>query len=228
LEPELRGDATSQIQTRSQSPALVAQLKYYRYSGRFPCSAGDIPPTILHYLANQVGADVDHIKAYDWSGRTGTRHRRGILQFLGVRRVSAEDKARFSNWLIEHAYSTGSDISDAHEHAFEWFRHRKKECPVGGQLDRLARSAYQQFEATLFKKISAQLSPACCQRLDSSLESEDGEAEFSKTKADPGRVGLDSVLKEIAKLAFINTIEMPENAWNDIHPKVLHRYRQRI
>lgn len=97
-----------------------------------------------------------------------------------------------------------------------------------GQLDRLARSAYQQFEATLFKHLSAHLSPACCQKLDSSLDSEDGEAEFSKIKADPGRVGLDSVLKETANLAFINTIELPEDVLNGIHPKVLHRYRQRI
>jgi TnpA family transposase len=207
---------------------LVAQLKYYRYTGRFPGAVSDIPSTVLHYLADQVGADLDRVKAYDWSGRTGTRHRREILHFLGVRRVSAEDKANFSAWLIEHAYPTGSDVSDAHEHAFEWFRRRKIECPVEGQLDRLARSAYQQFETKLFKKISTQLLADGRQKLDASMDSEDGEAEFSRVKADPGRVGLDSVLKETAKLAFINTIELPEDVLSSIHPKVLHRYRQRI
>ncbi len=101
---------------------LVAQLKYYQYAGRFPGAASDIPPTVHHYLADQVDADVNQIKAYDWSGRTGTRHRREVLQFLGVRRVSAEDKVLFSTWLIEHVYPTWSDISNTPEHAFEWFR----------------------------------------------------------------------------------------------------------
>lgn len=47
--------------SRSHLP-FVAQLKYYRYSGRFPGSAGDIPPTVIHYLADQVGADVDQVR----------------------------------------------------------------------------------------------------------------------------------------------------------------------
>ena len=162
---------------------LVAQLKYYRYSGRFAGVASDIPSTVLHYLAYQVGADVNHIMVYDWSGRTGTRHRRAILHFLGVRRVSAEDKANFTAWLIEHAYPTGPDVNDAHEHAFEWFRRRKIECPVEGQLHRLARSSYQQFEAKLFKEISTQLLADGRQKLDASLDSEDGEAELPRIEA---------------------------------------------
>ena len=44
---------------------FVAQLKYYRYSGRFPGSAGDIPHTVIHYLADQVGADAR--SSMDWS-----------------------------------------------------------------------------------------------------------------------------------------------------------------
>ena len=51
---------------------LVAQLKHYQYTGRFPGAVGDIPPRILHYLADRVDADVSQTKACDWSGRTGT------------------------------------------------------------------------------------------------------------------------------------------------------------
>ena len=36
--------------------AFVSQLKFYQNSGRFPSSAKDISPTVLHYLANQTDA----------------------------------------------------------------------------------------------------------------------------------------------------------------------------
>ena len=38
--------------------AFVSQLKFYQNSGRFPSSAKDISPTVLHYPANQIEADV--------------------------------------------------------------------------------------------------------------------------------------------------------------------------
>ena len=74
-----------QSKTARNHLPLVAQLKYYRYAGRFPGVASDITPTVLPYLADQVGADVNHIKAYEWSGRTGTRHRREILHWISGR-----------------------------------------------------------------------------------------------------------------------------------------------
>ncbi|WP_419591264.1 DUF4158 domain-containing protein, partial [Thiolapillus sp.] len=69
--------------------AFVAQLKYYQNTGRFPLATNDIPETPLHYLADQLEITVDQIHEYDWLGRSGTRHRKEILEFLGIRRVSA-------------------------------------------------------------------------------------------------------------------------------------------
>ena len=118
--------------------AFVSQLKFYQNSGRFPSSAKDISPTVLHYLANQIEADVGHLHSYDWSGRTGSRHRREILDFIGIRRISAADKVNFTAWLAQSVYPRGVDTSDATELAFDWFRTRKIECPamkeLGGRL----------------------------------------------------------------------------------------------
>ena len=41
--------------------AFVSQLKFYQNSGRFPSSAKDISPTVLHYLANQIEADMGYL-----------------------------------------------------------------------------------------------------------------------------------------------------------------------
>ncbi|WP_205080603.1 DUF4158 domain-containing protein [Photorhabdus luminescens] len=131
--------------------AFVAQLKYYQNTGRFPLSTNDIPETPLHYLADQLKITVDQTHEYDWLGRSGTRHRREILEFLGIRRVSAADKTAFSDWLIDSLYPHGADIADATESAFEWFQKHQVECPAGKELDRLVRSAYQQFELKLYE-----------------------------------------------------------------------------
>jgi len=77
---------------------FVAQLKYYPLSGKFPQHPSDIPDTVLHYLADQLEIDSSGLHEYDWSGRTGKRHRQEILIFLGISRVSTSDKQIFSAW----------------------------------------------------------------------------------------------------------------------------------
>lgn len=46
-------------------------------------------------------------------------------------------------------------------------------------------------------------------------------------KADPGRVGLESVLEEVEKLRRVGEVGVPEGLFDGISPKVLKAYRQR-
>jgi hypothetical protein len=55
-----------------------------------------------------------------------------------------------------------------------------------------------------------------------------GKLSFHELKADPGRAGLESVLKEINKLRTIRTLELPDDLFKDIPHKVLKKYRQRV
>jgi hypothetical protein len=133
---------------RNHLPFAV-QLKFYQNTGRFPSAINEIPETPLHYLAEQLEVDVFGVQEYEWSGRTGARHRKEILSFLGIRRVSATDKHAFSDWLIATLYPHGSDPADATEAAFGWFQQRQVECPADKELERLVRSSFQQFELHL-------------------------------------------------------------------------------
>ncbi|MGR5174833.1 hypothetical protein [Vibrio owensii] len=76
-------------------------------------ASNDLPDTPLHYLAEQLEITVVMHHEHDWRGRTGALHRQEILEFLGIRRVSAADKTSFSNWLIENQYPHGASIEDA-------------------------------------------------------------------------------------------------------------------
>ncbi len=63
---------------------LVAQLAHWRAHGRFPEDEADLPPATVGHLAAQLGVGAGALKGYDWSGRTGRRHRRLILDHLAV------------------------------------------------------------------------------------------------------------------------------------------------
>ncbi|QOI95902.1 Tn3 family transposase [Aeromonas salmonicida] len=208
--------------------AFVAQLKYYQNTGRFPLASTDLPETPLHYLAEQLETTVALLHEYDWRGRTGTRHRQEILEFLGIRRVSATDKATFLDWLIENQYPHGASIEDATESAFEWFQNNQVEYPTDKELERLVRSAYQQFESNLYAHFANCLSPESKIQMEQSLDAVKDVVNFGDIKADPGRLGLDSVLKEVEKLSFIRSLHLPIKNLAACNTKVLQRYRQRV
>jgi TnpA family transposase len=72
--------------------------------------------------------------------------------------------------------------------------------------------------------------------IDSSIPSDDHDADessdwhstpFSVLKTDPGRVSLKSVLRELEKLSQIETLELPDNLFVEIQPKILRQYRLR-
>src|SRR5204862_476936 len=53
---------------------------------------------------------------------------------------------------------------------------------------------------------------------------------FLDLKADPGRIGVDSMLREIAKLQRLRqiTAALPPNLFAGVSPKLLQRYRDRV
>jgi TnpA family transposase len=207
---------------------FTAQLKYYQNTGKFPQACTDIPETPLHYLAEQLEVDVTRLASYDWTGRSAIRHRQEILSFLGIRRVTVQDKQRFAEWLIKDVYPHGTNPIDIADVAFDWFRQQKAECPAAGELERLTRSAFNQFQQQYYERIESALSMHSKMLIDKSLEGADSVVDFNALKADPGRVGLDSVLNETEKLTFIRAINLPVDHFRNINAKVLNRYQQRI
>ncbi len=95
------------------------------------------------------------------------------------------------------------------------------ECPAGKELERLVRSAYQQFELNLYEHFASCLSSASKGLMDQSLDGVESVVNFGDIKADPGRVGLDSVLKEIDKLSFIRSLHLPTETFAAFNAKAL-------
>jgi len=207
---------------------FAAQLKFYRFSGRFLQNSSEISDTPLQYLAEQLNVTASDIEAYDFANRSGKRHRSEILTFLGVQRVTASDKNDFSDWLIREIFPQGADIEEATELSFNWFAGKRIESPAKAELDRLSRSAFNQFEKNLFAVINQSLSARAKEKLNLCLDGFDGVVEFGNLKADPGRVGLESVLIETEKLQFIRSLELNCDAYQLASTKALRNYYQRV
>jgi hypothetical protein len=104
------------------------------------------------------------------------------------------------------------------------------------RVTRIVRSAYRNFETTLYQTTSSRLDEHARAELLSLLTEQEaapreGEEEEPITlqhlRMDPGRVGVETMLTESAKLRRLRTIGLPVDLFSHLSPKVVRVYRQR-
>ncbi len=175
-------------------------------------------------------------REYKWSGRTIEYHRVQIRTFFGFREATVADFHSLSEWLSENVLTFDRNEQHLTETVYQRLRELKIEPPTSERIERLIRSALHSYEQNFCATISEQISPETQAKIDAILNTEQALEEqatqsqpfdFNHLKADPGRVGLDSLLKEIDKLETIRQLELPENLFTAISPKIIHHYRQR-
>ena len=105
------------------------------------------------------------------------------------------------------------------------------------------RSAIRRFEDNFCHVTAQQLSSEVCTKLDQLLDTTpdtDNSEESEHTnphntpsllavlKSDPGRLGMNSLISEAAKLEQLRQLELPVNLFEGISNKVLQIYKQRV
>ena len=76
-------EIVNQSRTEKNRLGLALLLKWFQYESRFPSRPQDVPPPVLHFLANQLVGPVEMFKHYSWQGRTIVRHRMLVRTYLG-------------------------------------------------------------------------------------------------------------------------------------------------
>lgn len=210
---------------------FCVQLKYYQYYGVFPQNIKQIADIPLQYVSEQL--DIENrengtLCCYDWVDRTARRHRQEVLTFLKVRKLDSEDRNSFISWLVEVIFPKGASLAEALEYVIEWLHQNKILRPAVFQLEKIIAKGYSIFEKVLFENISNGLSNDSKVIIDFCLDDKIDSINFTLMKSDPGRVSLDSVLKEIEKLKFINQLELPEQQLSSLNPKIMISIRSRV
>jgi hypothetical protein len=144
------------------------------------------------------------------------------------------------DWLCKNVLFQDHDFEHLVEIVYRRFRELKIAPPTSDRIERLIRTAIHTYEEQLFQATLEKLPTPSLSKLDSLVDSiafldedQDGSSgddallSFQELKSDPGKPGVESVLREVSKLRTIRNLELPDDLFRDIPLKVLTKYRQR-
>lgn len=216
-------------------------LKFFQNEARFPTHKYEVPKAVISYIAKQIFSEPELYAKYDWTGRSITYHRTQIREFFGFREDTIEDAQEMTEWLYQHVLHYDHEFEHLKERVYRRFHELKIVPPTPDRIERLIRSAIYTYEESFFQATYQKLPSRSLAQLDSLIDSisylvdedeaaSDGNMQisFNELKSDPGRAGVDSVLKEVNKLRTIRNLELPDDLFRDIPQKVLKKYRQRV
>jgi hypothetical protein len=109
-----------------------------------------------------------------------------------------------------------------------WFARSRVTRPGSYRLDRLVAAARLAHDERAFRAVAAHLDAETRCRLDGLLADDGSGAAFSRLQADPGRVGLESLLAEIDKLDIVRSLRLPPDILKPNHPALIKRFRRRV
>jgi len=206
-------------------------LKCLQYEGRFLRSRQEAAPEVVRFLATQVDVDAALFAQYGWEGRTIEAHRAQIREMTKLREFHSYDEEALLDWLCTEVFDHEQHPDRLRELIRAECRTRAIEAP--DDIAALVDSALIAYEAQVYTVIAARLAPEVQQRLDALLvaapeASEEESLPLSLLRHDPGPVGVESALAEIAKLRALRAIELPPDLFEGYTPKLIERLRRRI
>ncbi len=214
-------------------------LKYFATYGRFPASLAEIAGDAVQHVATQLAVDALRTDSLqEPQERTVERYRADIRTFFGFREPTSADAEELTTWLRDHAVPESRDREHLTGSLEAECRRRSLEPPVTDRVERIVRAAVHGYEERFFEQVHAKLSPLTRTRLDALLQAADAndvDEEASATRAvinalrdDAGRVGVNSIRDEMAKLEVIRKLELPPELFDHARPGELELYRQRV
>ncbi len=199
-------------------------LKCFQYEGRFLHSRQEAAPEVVRFLATQVGVDGALFAQYLWEGRTIEAHRAQIREMSKIREFRRADEEALLDWLCAEIFHHEHHLERLHDLIRAECRTRGIEAP--DDIAALIETGLIAYEAQIYTVIVARLAPGVQDRLDALLVAEpvaEGEEEeelpLSLLRLDPGPVGVESALSEIAKLRSLRAIGLPPDLFQGYTPK---------
>ena len=115
---------------------------------------------------------------------------------------------------------------------FAWMQTLPLRCSLirscrSSSFFRLVRSVRAAHDDAVLTTIAGRLDDTACERLDALLADDGAGTPYTHLSADPGKVGLDSLLAEINRLALVRGTGLPRDLLSGLHPDAAKRLRRR-
>ncbi len=196
-------------------------LKFFELEGRFPRHIGELPEPAVGYMAQQLGVEAADLASYDWSGRTIKYHRAQIREAYGFREATRGDEEHLAAWLNEEVCPV--ELSEARLREALLARCRAERIEPPGRLERILAAAGSAFDKRFCAQVVARLSDQTQSRLEELI----GDGALPELKADPGQLGLETLMNEIAVLGRVRAIGLPDDLFAGASEKLLGAWRAR-
>jgi TnpA family transposase len=211
---------------------LLKSTVYLGYPAR---RKGGFLPTLVAFVAGQLGLDPELWREYKWKGRQWERHLALIRRTTGFRPWSAEHNTALVSWLKANAneYVTRPRLLDA---AVGWCRGQHVELPSERELRRCVNSARGQFFSTLFHTVSSRLDKATREGLEELVRPRSAQPvdlavepiRYQWLKKHPGKMGIKTLREEVRKLEDIRTFKVDaKRHFARINPDIIQYLRDR-
>jgi hypothetical protein len=151
-----------------------------------------------------------------------------------------EDSNSLSNWLVGHILAKDQNPDHIASEIINRRRALHIEPPAPDRFDRIIRSALSAFEKQFCDAITERLSPQTCERLDALLSPditgheggasppEQMRAVLTGLLADPGAAKLENLLEMTQRLDRLRSLEIPDDLFQNLAPRIVQSYRQRV
>ena len=200
-------------------------LKFFEIEARFPTGAGELPSVAVSYVADQVKVDPGELAEYPWDGRSVKYHRVQIRKAFGFREFTRGDEDKLATWLAEEVCPV--ELRDRQLREALLIRCRAERIEPPGRPDRIIGAARTLFEKSFCEVVVLRLGDAGAARLEDLIDVDEGRRLLGELKADPGQVGLETLLREIEKLTAVMSLDLPDGLFADCSERLVEAWRAR-
>src|SRR5260370_30381131 len=172
------------------------------------------PPRWCAFSPQRRGVDAALFAQYVWEGRTIEAHRAQIREMTKLREFHRADEEALLDWLCTEVFDHEQHPERLRDLIRAECRTRALEAP--DDIAALIDTGLMAYEAQIYTVIVTRLVPDVQSRLDALLIAEpDAEEEeelpLGLIRHDPAPVGVESAMREIAKLQPLRAIGLPSH-----------------
>ena len=223
------GDLAALMPLRRETNRLgfAVLLLSCRVLGYAPRSRMEIPTRAVQVVAGQLSLPITVFDDYRWKGVVWRQHLSKIRRLLGLRPFEAEDRQQLKATLAGQGYTASR--CEMVQVALTLCRQLGLELPHEAELLRLVRSARKMALNALCSQIAKRIDPETRARMESCLDTREGETSlFELLKSPAKRPGKSTLLEETSKLALLRDFGLDRKTiFAGISERLVRQFRNR-